>query len=75
MTICRVAPAGTHRPLRQDDAEIDILFMGKCEVGRDLILIVDLQLPGIASTFRRTTEVLAIESLEIEAPNEWGHKC
>lgn len=51
MTICRIAPPGTKRPLRQDDAEIDILFMGKCEVGRELILIVDLHLPGIASTF------------------------
>lgn len=74
MTICRIAPANINRPLRQDDAELDILFMGKCEVGRELILVVDLHLPGIASTFRRTTEVLTIESLEIEAPNEWGHK-
>ena len=68
-TICRIAPAGTNRPLRQDDAEFDILFMGKCEVGRELILIVDLHLPGIASTFRRTTEVLSIQSLEFEPPN------
>ena len=74
MTIWRVAPADTYRPLRQDGAEIDVLFIGKCEVGQELILIVDLHLPGIASTFRRTTEVLAIESLEFEPPIEWGHK-
>jgi hypothetical protein len=69
MTICRIAPAGAKRPLRQDDTEIDILFMGTCEVGRELILIVDLHLPGVTSTFRRTTEVMAIESLDFEPPN------
>jgi hypothetical protein len=74
MTICRIAPAETNRPLRQDDTEIDILFMGKCELGRELIRIVDLHLPGIIATFRRTTEVLAIESLEFEPPYEGKHQ-
>ena len=69
MTICRIAPPHTNRTVRQDDAEIDILLNGKCEVGRELVVLVDLRVPSTAWTPRLTTGVLAIKSLEFEPPN------
>ncbi|KGJ79914.1 hypothetical protein GY21_03245 [Cryobacterium roopkundense] len=49
------------RSLRRDGQPVDIISLVQCSVGRPMNLIIDLHVPGVMRTTRRTTEVRAIE--------------
>jgi hypothetical protein len=69
-TTCRVPrPDESGRStLRDDNEEIDIVQIGVCEVGRAMILLVNLHIRGVEFTYRRTSPVLAIEHLDLGPP-------
>jgi hypothetical protein len=50
------------RSLRRDSEVIDVIAL-RCYVGRPMVLIVDLHIPGTLFTRRRTTDVRSIEVL------------
>lgn len=50
------------RSLRQDDEVIDVIAL-RCSVGRPMLLIVNLHIPGTLFTRRRTTDVQSIDAL------------
>ena len=65
MTLCRVAATATviESSMLQDGTEIVFLWLGKLEVGSTLPMILDLQVPGLRDTFRRTTPIVSVEYL------------
>jgi len=52
--------------LRRDNDQIDLLAVYECTVGKSMELIVDLHLPFVPFTFRRSMPVVAIERLSDE---------
>jgi hypothetical protein len=50
------------RSLRRDSEVIDVISL-RCSVGRPMLLVVNLHIPGILFTRRRTTDVRWIEAL------------
>jgi hypothetical protein len=58
------ANAPTESSMLHDNAEIIVVWLGQLEVGRTLPMILDLQLPGLHDTFRRTTPIVNIEHLD-----------
>jgi hypothetical protein len=73
-TICRIAPPRSEsaETLRQDGDEIDVVEMGDFEVGQTVLFVVNLHIPGVVSTIRRSTRVLAIENIAFEAQAPGG---
>jgi hypothetical protein len=71
LTTCRLPRTNSTDvwALRHDTEEIDVLRIGPCEVGKRLLLILDLHLPGVDYTSRLTTAVLSIEKLNFD-PND-----
>jgi hypothetical protein len=65
MTICRITPASTNgaSQLRRDTEEIDLQELVSCRVGDSMQLLVQLHLPGVIATARRSTRVISIERL------------
>jgi hypothetical protein len=59
----RVVNPAALRPLRlrQDGADIDLLEIVKCRVGLPLILLINLNLPGVWLTTRESTPVNRID--------------
>lgn len=49
------------RSLRRDGEVIDVIAL-RCSVGRPMLLVVDLHIPGTLFTRRQTTEVRSIEA-------------
>jgi len=47
--------------MRSDGEPIALLLLDDCTVGRPMVMIVDLKLPGIPWTLRASTEVTSIE--------------
>jgi len=52
--------------LRRDHDQIDLLAIEEATVGRPMNLIVDLHLPNVPFTLRRSMEVLSIDRLSDE---------
>lgn len=52
--------------LRRDCDQIDLLAVEEATVGRPMILIVDLHLPNVPFTLRRSMEVVSIYRLSDE---------
>jgi hypothetical protein len=59
----RATPAEGEGLLRRDGDPIDLLRLHHCEVGDDMILFLDLGIPGIDFTTRISTTVLRIERI------------
>ena len=51
------------RSLRHDGQDIYVVALKECTVGRAMELIIDLCVPGVFLTKRRSTEVQSIEAL------------
>jgi hypothetical protein len=49
--------------LRRDHEQLDLLSVYECTVGKSMELIVDLHLPNVPFTVRRSMPVLSIERL------------
>jgi len=49
------------RSLRRDGQCVDLISLTECSIGRPMNLIIDLHVPGVMRTTRRTTDVTAIE--------------
>jgi hypothetical protein len=66
MAICRITPARLNgvSQLRRDTEEIDLEELISCRVGDSMRLLVQLHLPGVIATARRSTRVISIERLE-----------
>ncbi|MDY7528151.1 MULTISPECIES: hypothetical protein [unclassified Cryobacterium] len=54
-----------HR-LRRDGEDVDLLELVQCEVGKRMILRINLAAPGVWMTTRASTEVKRIENLAEE---------
>ena len=52
--------------LRRDCDQIDLLAVEDATVGRPMILIVDLHLPNVPFTLRRSMDVVSIDRLSDE---------
>jgi len=52
--------------LRRDHDQIDLLAVYECTVGKSMELIVDLHLPFVPFTLRRSMPVVSIERLSDE---------
>jgi hypothetical protein len=65
MTVCRITPSGSSdaSELRRDAEEIDLHGVVSCHVGDSMRLLVQLHLPGVIATARRSTRVISIERL------------
>lgn len=62
------------RSLRRDGQEIHVVAIKDCTVGREMQLIVDLRLPGVVATKRRSTEVQSIQELGDEGDLVWDQR-
>lgn len=62
------------RSLRRDGQDIHIVAIKDCTVGREMQLIVDLRLPGVFATKRRSTEVRRIEALGEDIDMVWDKR-
>lgn len=49
--------------LRRDDGEATLLQVIECEVGRPMLLLIDLSWPGVTQTTRASTPVTRIEKI------------
>lgn len=49
------------RSLRRDGQSVDLISLVECSIGRPMNLIIDLHVPGVMRTTRRSTDVTAIE--------------
>jgi len=49
--------------LRRDHVQVDLLAVYECTVGMEMELIVDLHLPNVPFTLRRSMPVVSIERL------------
>ncbi|TFC16539.1 hypothetical protein [Cryobacterium glucosi] len=49
--------------LRRDGEDIDLLEVVRCRVGRPLVLLINLNVPGVWLTTRESTPVTRIESV------------
>ena len=58
-------PALDHR-LRRDGDTVRVLRLIECTVGRGMHLLIDLAVPGVDATSRRTTPVVAIERVALD---------
>ncbi|MBG6212677.1 hypothetical protein [Cryobacterium sp. CAN_C2] len=62
--LCRMStpddPARVHG-LRRDGSTVTLLDVLECTVGRPMHLLIDLAVPGVLATTRRTTPVTGIE--------------
>ena len=58
-------PALDHR-LRRDGDTVRVLRLVECTIGRGMHLLIDLAVPGVAATSRRTTPVMAIERVALD---------
>ena len=56
-------PGGAAHGLRRDGSAVRLLRVVECTVGRSMHLLIDLSVPGVDATTRRTTTVTAIEPL------------
>ena len=52
--------------LRRDHGQIDLLSVYECTVGKSMELIVDLHLPDVPFTVRRSMPVVSIDRLSDE---------
>jgi hypothetical protein len=55
-----VAAFQQRRVLRRDEEEIGLVAIVRCQLGRPLVLLIDLKLPGIRVTTRASTAVTRI---------------
>ena len=60
------APSTEVAALRRDHGQIDLLAVYECTVGKSMELIVDLHLPFVPFTLRRSMPVLSIDRLSDE---------
>ena len=49
--------------LRRDAEPLRLMSIGRCAVGESMLLIIDLQVPGVDFTTRRSTPVTRIQRL------------
>ncbi|QYF74362.1 hypothetical protein [Cryobacterium sp. PAMC25264] len=49
--------------LRQDGADIDLLEIVRCHVGQPMVLMINLNVPGVWLTTRETTPVSRIDAV------------
>ncbi|TFD74880.1 hypothetical protein E3T54_13095 [Cryobacterium sp. Sr8] len=63
--LCRAhdRPTESDSTLRQNGDFVDLVAIIECSIGRPMILLINLNLPGVEYTTRRSTMVVAIESL------------
>lgn len=54
--------------LRRDGEDVDLIEIVLCEVGRPMVLLISLNLPGIWLTTRESSNVVRID--ELPADNE-----
>ena len=61
----RVTSPGVHAPLRlrQDGDDIDLLEVVQCHIGRPMVLLINLNVPGVWLTTRESTPVVRIDSV------------
>lgn len=62
------------RSLRRDGQEIHVVALEECSVGRPMCLIVNLRLPGVVATTRRSTEVQSIEEIGEDIDIVWNKR-
>ena len=68
--VVRRLPVGSDAAdLRRDAEEVMLLAVARCEVGRPMTLVIDLNAPGVLATTRSTTFVTAIEKILNPMPN------
>ncbi|WP_143034003.1 hypothetical protein [Paramicrobacterium humi] len=51
--------------LRRDGGEAILLEILMCEVGKPMLLLIDLSWPGVMNTTRATTRVRSIEQIRL----------
>jgi hypothetical protein len=51
--------------MRRDRELVDLIEIGECTVGRSMILLVDLHIPGVAATRRVTSTVARINVIVV----------
>jgi hypothetical protein len=56
--------------LRRDGQQMDLLQILECTVGREMLVLVDMHLPDVPFTARRSTTVVAIRKLTDEEEAE-----
>ncbi|WP_104170015.1 hypothetical protein [Cryobacterium sp. M23] len=61
----RVTSPGVQSPhrLRQDGDDIDLLEVVQCHIGRPMVLLINLNVPGVWLTTRESTPVVRIDSV------------
>ena len=52
--------------LREDGDFVDLVAVIECSIGRPMTMLINLLVPGVECTIRRSTMVVAIESLASE---------
>lgn len=62
-TIVRLPRADEEAKLRRDGAPVRLLSILECTVGTDMVVLIDLAVPGVAFTTRRTTTVMTLRQL------------
>jgi hypothetical protein len=58
-----IAPLTEVAALRRDHEQLDLLAVFECTVGTPMILALDLHLPFVPFTLRRSTDIVSIERL------------
>ena len=73
--MCRIPaaddPARDHS-LRRDRSTVRLLRVVECSVGRSMHLLLDLAVPGVDATTRRSTPVTAIEPVTPDLDSDRG---
>lgn len=62
-TLVRLPPSDEDAELRRDGEPVALLFILECTVGMEMVVLIDLLVPGVAFTTRRTTTVTALRHL------------
>jgi len=63
-TLSRITrPGHPNHPLRRDGETIYLVEIVRCELGKPMLLLIDLELPGIVITSRISTTVVRIDAL------------
>ena len=60
--------------LRRHGQEIHVVALKECSVGRPMWLIVNLRIPGVIATTRRSTEVQSIEDIGEDGDMVWDKR-
>jgi hypothetical protein len=51
------------RALRRDGQSVEVVALKECTVGRPMVLLINLRVPGVLLTTRPTTDVRSIERM------------